>query len=156
MKAARTTHDETAGTKSRSPNPEILQQGSISQCQRPDTTGPSLLSRLPDELLIAIFNSVGDSQSLEKLCIATESDARVYETALVLRWKRVTIDDGDLIPAPAAMRRASIIATESLRREVLINHGTLLACTFSSYLPTSNETGAGQIMFKNSSLICGC
>lgn len=62
--------------------------------------GSSMIVSLPNELLTAIFSYVNDFQTLENLCEVSETHPHLYEIVLAQRWKTVTIDDRDLVPAP--------------------------------------------------------
>ena len=58
-----------------------------------------LWSKLPLELLTNIIFQTADTKTLHSWCEATQESHRLHEVAMTARWRTVTIDDRDLLPA---------------------------------------------------------
>ena len=57
-------------------------------------------SKLPLELITLIVTQTTDTETLDSWCEATWESHQLHETAMTARWRTVTIDDRDLLPAP--------------------------------------------------------
>ena len=59
-----------------------------------------LWSKLPMELLTEIVTQTTDMETLDSWCEASQGSQILHEIAMAARWRTVTIDDQDLLPAP--------------------------------------------------------
>lgn len=59
-----------------------------------------LWSDLPFDLLLLVIAQTTDTETQDSWCEVTRGSHLLHKTALSTRWKTVTIDDRDLLPAP--------------------------------------------------------
>ena len=66
----------------------------------PDSLSSGVWSGVPLELLTMIIDLTTDKETLDSWCEATQESHHLHEAAMTARWRNVTIDDRDLLPAP--------------------------------------------------------
>ena len=85
----------------------------------PESLSFPLWSKLPLELLTNIIFQTTDTKTLHSWCKATQENHRLHQVAMTTRWRTVTIDDRDLLPAPGDDEEMFNETQERLKRHKL-------------------------------------
>ena len=65
-----------------------------------DPVSSPIWAELPFDVLTLIIAQTTDANTLDSWCNATKESHLLHEIAMTARWRSVTIDDRDLLPAP--------------------------------------------------------
>ena len=131
---AKYSSDTKDGAMKRKISPHIERdcQGSLSS---------PLWSELPPELLAQIVTQTTDTETLDRWCKATRGSHYLHETAMTARWRTITIDDRDLLPAPGDDEYEFNQTQKRLQRHKLGQHWKPAGEMVNTLLGTIDESG---------------
>jgi len=107
----------------------------------PGSLSSPLWSELSLELLAMIITQTTDTETLESWCEATQESRHLHETAMTARWRTVTIDDRDLLPAPGDDEDTFNLTQDRLQRHKLGQHWKPAGEMVNTLLGIMNESG---------------
>lgn len=107
----------------------------------PGSMSSPLWSKLSLELLTIIITQTTDTKTLDSWCEATQESHHLHEAAMTARWRTVTIDDRDLLPAPGDDANNFKWAQKTLQRHKLGQHWKPAGKMVKTLLSTINESG---------------
>ena len=105
----------------------------------PSSLSSGLWSGLPLELLTKIVTQTTDMKTLDSWCEATQGSYHLHEKAMTERWRTVTIDDRDLLPAPGDDEDLFNKTQETLQRYKLGQHWKPAGEIVNTLLSTVNN-----------------
>lgn len=108
---------------------------------RPGPLSSPLWSTLSTDVLIIIITWTTDTKTLDSWCDATQKSHYLHKTAMTVRWRTVTIDDRDLLPAPGDDEDMFNETQKRLQRHKLGQHWKPAGEMVTTLLSTTNETG---------------
>jgi len=107
----------------------------------PGSLSSPLWSKLSLELLTIIITQTTDTKTLDSWCKATQKSHHLHEIAMTARWRTVTIDDRDLLPAPGDDENMFNRSQKRLQRHKLGQHWKPPGKMVNTLLSTINESG---------------